>query len=82
MNVENQPIELLMELLDHSPLKSEKLQFVGWVMGLSLGQSPAGIGNDGIDPIIMALVEGSPQARPTIIGVQLERHGKVGIGQK
>ena len=45
-----------MELLNHSPLKNEKLQFVGWVMGLSLGQTPAGIGNDGISLVIMGLV--------------------------
>ena len=58
-----------MELLDHSPLKGKKLQFVGWVMGLSLGQTPAGIGDNGIHPIITGLVENSPQARPTGIGV-------------
>ena len=40
-----------MEHLDHSLLKSEKLQFVGWVMGLSLGQTPAGIEDDGIHPL-------------------------------
>ena len=70
-----------MELLNHSSLKSEKLQCVGWVMGLGLGQTPVGIGDDGICPIIMGLVEGSPLAGPTSIGVQLERLGKVGIGQ-
>ena len=67
-----------MELLDHSPLKGE---FVGWVMGLSLGQAPASIGDDVISPTIPGLVEGSPQARPACISVQLEGPGKVGVGQ-
>ena len=60
---------------------SEKLQFVGWVMGLSLGQTPTGIGEDGIHPVIMDLDEDSPQARPASISVQLERFIKVSIGQ-
>ena len=55
-----------MELLNHSPLKSKKFQFVGWVMGLSLGQTPAGIGDDGISPVIMGLVEDSPQLDPQV----------------
>ena len=70
-----------MEFLDHSPLKGEKLQFAGWVMGISLGQTPAGIKDDGIHPVIMGLVENSPWARPASIGVQLERLGKISIGQ-
>ena len=37
MTIKSQPIEVLMELFNHSPLKSEKLQFVSWVMGLSFG---------------------------------------------
>ena len=45
-----------MELLNHSPLESEKLQFMGSVMSLSLGQTPAGIGNDSINPVIIDLV--------------------------
>ena len=43
MNIESQLIEVLMKLLNHCPLKDEKLQFVGWVMGFSLGQTPASI---------------------------------------
>ena len=70
-----------MELLEHSSRKSEKLWFVGWVMGLHLGQTPASIGDDGISPVIMGLVENSPQARPAFIGVQFEGPRKVGIGQ-
>ena len=81
MNVKSQSIEVLVEILDHSPHKDKKLQFVGWVMGLSLGQAPASIGVDGIGPIIMDLGEDSPQVRPACIGVQLEGPGKVGIGQ-
>ena len=52
-----------MEFLNHRPLKSEKFQFVGWVMALGLGQTPAGIGDDGIGPVIIGLVEDSLQAR-------------------
>ena len=70
-----------MELPDHGSLKSEKLQFVSLVMDLSLGHIPAGIGDEGISPIIMGLVEDSPQARPTSVSMQLERLSKVGIGQ-
>ena len=60
-----------MELMDHSPSKGKKLQFVALVMGLSFGQAPATIGDDGIGSIIMGLVEDSPQTRPIHIGVQL-----------
>ena len=55
INVKIQPIEVLVEHLNHSPFKSEKLQFVGWVMGFSLGQTTAGIGYNGISPIIMGV---------------------------
>ena len=68
-----------MELHNHSPLKSKKLQFVDWVMGLSHGKT-AGIGDDGIHPVITDLVQDSPQTRPASIGVQLEQLSKVGIG--
>ena len=50
-------------------------------MGLSLGQTPTGIVDDGISSIIMSLVEDSPQARHIIFSVQLERLGKISIGQ-
>ena len=69
-----------MELLNHSPLKSDKLKFVSLVMGLSLGQTPTGIGDDGISPIIPDLVQNSPQAITTSIGVQFEMLSKVSIG--
>ena len=39
-----------MKLADHSPLKGEKLQFVGWVMGLSLGEAPASKGEVALVP--------------------------------
>ena len=71
-----------MELLDHSPLKGEKLQFVSWILGLSLGQAPASIGDDAISLIILGLVKDSPQARPTCVAVvQLQGPGKVSIDQ-
>ena len=66
-----------MEPLDHSPLKGEKLQFVGWVMGLSIGQAPASIGDDGTSPVIMDVVEDSPQAGPTCIGGSLKDLAKL-----
>ena len=50
-------------------------------MGISLGQTPTGIGNDGTSPVIISLVEDSPQARSTSIDVQFERLGKIDIGQ-
>ena len=62
-----------MELLNSGPFKGEKLQFVGAVMGLSIGRTPTGIGDDGISPIIMSLVENSPHTRPTSIGVQFKK---------
>ena len=62
-------MKVFMEVPDHGPLEGEKLQFVHGVMGLSLGQTPTGIGDDGISPIIMSLVEDSPQARLTSVSV-------------
>ena len=50
-------------------------------MGLSLGQTLVGIGDDGISPIVMGLVEDSPQARPTNISLKPEGLGTVGIGK-
>ena len=34
---------------------------MGGVMDLTLSQTPTGIGNDGISPIIMTLVEDTPK---------------------
>ena len=48
-------------------------------MGLSLCYAPTGMGNDGISPIIMSLVEDSPQARPTSINVQFRRFCKMSL---
>ena len=50
-------------------------------MGLSLCQTPTGIGDSSISPIFQDLVQDSPQDRTTSIHVQLERLSKVGIGQ-
>ena len=49
-----------MQFLDHSPLVSKEVHFVSWVMHLSFGQALASIGDDGIGPIIMGLVEDGP----------------------
>ena len=40
---------------------------------LNIGKTPAGIGDDGISPIITDLVEDSPHTGPTSIGVQLSK---------
>ena len=48
---------------------------------LSFDQADAGICDYGICPIITGLVEDSPQARCTGIGVQLEKLSEVSIGQ-
>ena len=79
MNIKSQSV--FVELMNYSPLKGEELKFVGWVMGLSLGQAPTGIGDDGISPNITGLVEDIPQARPACFSVQLEGPGKVTLGQ-
>ena len=48
IDVKSWSIKVFMKFLYHSPLEDKKLQFVGGVMVLSLGQTPTGIGNDGI----------------------------------
>ena len=58
--VKGQSIKILMEFLNHSPLKGEKLQFMGRVVGLSLCETPTGRGDDGISSVIICLVEDSP----------------------
>ena len=50
-------------------------------MGLILCQTPTNIGDDGISPIIMSLVEDSHQARPMSVGMQFKRLHKTGIGK-
>ena len=68
-----------MELFNHSQLKSEKFQFVGWVMGLGIGQTLAGLGDDAISTVVCG--RGLVEDRTTSIGVQLEGLGKGGIGE-
>ena len=65
-----------MEFLNQGPFKGKKLQFMGGVVGLSLCQTPTGIGFESISPIIPSLIE----ARPTSISMELERH-QIGIGK-
>ena len=69
-----------MKFLSYCPLEGEKLQFMGGVVGFSLCQTHAGIGNDGIITVIMSLVEDSPQARPASVSVQFERPHEISIG--
>ena len=47
---------ILMEFLNHVPLKGEKFHFIGWVVGLYFGLTLAGVGNYSISSIIMSLV--------------------------
>ena len=48
-------------------------------MVLNLCQTPTGRVNDGISAIVMSLVEGSPKARPTSIGVQFKWLHKISV---
>ena len=66
-----------MKFLNHSPPKGEKLWFVDGVMGLSLCQTPTGIGDDGISFVVMSLVEDSHQTRSASIGMQFKRLSKL-----
>ena len=70
-----------MELLHYSPLKGEKFQFMGWVMGFSLCQALTSIGCDCICTILVGLVEDGPQTRPTGISMELKRLGEIPIGK-
>ena len=70
-----------MELLTYSPLKGEKFQFMGWVMGFCLCQAPINVGYDCIHTILVGLVEDCPQVRPTSIGMELKRLGEIHIGK-
>ena len=69
-----------MELLNYSPLKGEKFQFMDRVMGFSLCHAPTSIGYDCIHTILVGLVEDCPQARPISISMELKRLGKISIG--
>ena len=70
-----------MEFLGHSPLDSKELQFVSWVMHLGLAYAPAGIGNDGISPIITGLVKDNSLTGSTSVSMWLEGPGEVSVGQ-
>ena len=70
-----------MEFFDSCPLEGEKFQLVCWVVGLSLGQAPTGIGYYSVCAILVGLVENSSQTRPTGISVELERLGEICIGK-
>ena len=70
-----------MEVLNHSPLMGEKLQYMGGVVGVSLCQAPTGVGNDSFGSIIKSLVEDCHQARLTSIGVEFKRPLKISIGK-
>ena len=64
--------KVLIELLNHSPLKNEKLQFMVGVLDLSLDQMPTGIESDGTGPIIMSLVKDFPQTTSSGTGAQFK----------
>ena len=50
-----------MAFLNNSPLRGEKFQFMGRVMGFGLCQASTGIGYDCIHTILMGLVEAGPR---------------------
>ena len=70
-----------MELFNFCPLEGQNFQLVGRVMGFGLCQVPSSVGYDCIHAILMGLVEDSSQVRPTGIGMELKRLGKVCIGK-
>ena len=70
--IEGRPIQVLMEFLDHCPLKGKELQLKSWVMGFSLVQVPTGIGYDCFSAILSCLVEDSSQTSATGISMKLE----------
>ena len=70
-----------MKFLSHSPLESEELQFVSWVVHLSFGQVPASILGYSICSIIVDLVKDGSKVSPTGYGAKLKGLGEVGIGQ-
>ena len=70
-----------MKFLNHSPLKGKKLQLIGGAVDFSLCQAPTGVGNDGIGPVIMSLIEYSAQTRPTSVCMQFKRPSKSSIGK-
>ena len=70
-----------MELLNYSPLKGEKFQFMSRLMGFGICQAPTSIGYDCIHTMLRGLVEDSPQARPTSIGIELKSLCEICIGK-
>ena len=70
--IEGQPIQVLMEFLNHFPLEGEKPQLVYWVMGFSLVQASTGVGYGCFSPILSCLVEDSSQTSATGISMKLE----------
>ena len=70
-----------MEFFDYHSLEGKKFQLVCGVMGFSLGQAATSIGYCCICAIFVGLVEGSSQARPTSMSVELERLGEICINK-
>ena len=81
INIKGQPVQIFVEFLNYYPLEGKKFQLVCRVLGYSLGQAPTSIGYFHVCAILADLVEGSSQARPTGISVELERLCEVCIGK-
>ena len=64
VDAKGQSVKVFMELFDHNPPESEKLQCVGRVVRFGLCQTPTGIGDDGIHTIVMNVIEDSPKPDP------------------
>ena len=79
VHIKGQPIQVLMEFLNHCPLEGEKLQLVCWVVGFSLAQASTSIGYYCFGAILSGLVEDSSQTSATSISIKLEWLGEVCI---
>ena len=79
VHIKGQPIQVLVEFLDHCPLQGEKLQLVCCVMGFSLAQVLTGIGYHSICAVLVGLVEDNSQTRTAGISVKLEKFGEICI---
>ena len=79
VHIKGQPIQVLVEFLNHWPLEGEKLQLVCWVVGFGLAQAPTGTGYYFFGAILSGLIEDSSHTSATSISMKLEWLGEVCI---
>ena len=70
--IRDQPIQVLVEFLNHCPLKGEKLQLVCWLVEFSLVQASTGVGYYCFSAVLLGLIEDSSQTSATSISMKLE----------